>query len=241
MLRDYIQLGQRIELRAVTRVKMNGEEPVCKVYSSKIYDILSDERLEIFMPSENQKLILLPIDTEYQMIFYGGHGLYECRVRIVDRYKCNNVYILVVEMITSLKRHQRREFYRHTCVMDIGTRELAQQEIEAAKKQQAYVVPGITFQKSFLVDISGGGLRFITNYEYEKDSYVICKFALGQKNGIKEYEVVCQVLDVKGVQKRKGYYEYRVQYITISKEAREEIIRYIFEEERKNQRVKKDS
>lgn len=241
MLRDYIQLGQRIELRAVTRVKLNGEETACKVYSSRIYDILSDEKLEILMPTENQKIILLPIDTEYQMLFYGGHGLYECTVRIVDRYKSNNVYILAVEMITNLKKQQRREFYRHTCAMDIGTRELAQQEIEAAKKRQAYVVPGITFRKSFLVDISGGGLRFITDYEYEKDSFVICKFSLGQKKGVKEYEVVGQVLDVKSVQKRPGYFEYRVQYVTISREAREEIIRYIFEEERKNQRVKKDS
>ena len=45
----------------------------------------------------------------------------------------------------------------------------------------------------------------------------------------------------KKVEKRAGYYEHRVQYINISKSDREEIIHYIFEEERKNQKVKKDS
>ena len=48
-------------------------------------------------------------------------------------------------------------------------------------------------------------------------------------------------MDVKKVEKRAGYYEHRVQYVNIPKPVREEIIRYIFEEERKNQKIKKDS
>ena len=58
MLGDYIKLGQRIELQAVSRVKSNEETTVQKLYTSKVYDILSDERLEITMPVEHGKLIL---------------------------------------------------------------------------------------------------------------------------------------------------------------------------------------
>ena len=62
-----------------------------------------------------------------------------------------------------------------------------------------------------------------------------------RKNGKKTYEIVGRVLDVRKVEKRPGNYEHRIQYMNIPKEVREEIIRYIFEEERKNQKKKKDS
>lgn len=240
MLSDYIKLGQRIDLQAVSRVKSNDGTTVQKVYASKVYDILSDERLEITMPVEQGKLILLPVDTEYEMFFYGEKGLFECKANIVDRYKSNNVYILVMELITNLKKHQRREFYRHTCAMDIETRVLTEEEVELVEKQADDIAPG-TFDKSILVDISGGGLRFVTLHKYERDSVVLCKLKLWHKTGLKEYEIMCQVLDVKKVEKRAGYYEHRVQYDNISTNVREEIIRYIFEEERKNQKIKKDS
>ena len=74
MLSEYIKLGQRIELQAVTRVKRNEGQTVQKVYSSKVYDILSDERLEITMPVEQGKLILLPVDSEYELFFYSKLG-----------------------------------------------------------------------------------------------------------------------------------------------------------------------
>ncbi len=241
MLSDYIRLGQRIELQAVTRVKQNEGAPSPRVYASKVYDILSDERLEITMPLEQGKLILLPVDDEYEMFFYGEHGLYECMAKIVDRYKSNNVFILVMELTTSLKKYQRREFYRHTCAMDMETRTLTEEENKAPDKIQEQVEEPVAFDQSILVDISGGGLRFVTVQKYERDSIVRCKFKLCRNGEWKEYEINGWVLDVKKVENRAGYYEHRVQYANIPKQTREEIIRYIFEEERKNQKVKRDS
>ena len=246
MLNNYIQLGQRIELQAVTRVKLNEEQDT-KVYASKVYDILSDERLEITMPVEQGKLILIPIDVEYEMYFYGENGLYECHAKIVDRYKSNNVYILVMELTTNLKKYQRREFYRYTCAMDIETRELIPEELEEMENVETSgeiikpVPPKTMYEKSILVDISGGGLRFVTANKYDIGSSVLCKFKLWIKNGIKEYELRGSVLDIRKVERRVGYYEHRIRYTDISQSVREEIIRYIFEQERKNQKTKKDS
>lgn len=241
MLNDYIQPGQRIELHPLTRVKVNEDATQNKVYASKVYDILSDERLEILMPFEQTKLILLPVDAEYEMYFYAENNLYECVARIIDRYKCNNVYILLMELTTNLRKYQRREFYRFTCAMDMDTRVLADDEIEAALEKKRYFVPGLPLKKSILVDISGGGLRFVSDTEYEKGSLVYCRYNLWHKNGNKSYEIVGRVLSVRKIEKRPGSYEHRVQYLNIDKETREEIIQFIFEEERKNRKKKKDS
>ena len=241
MLKDYIQLGQRVELQLVSRVKLQDEEKKNKVYTSKVYDILSDERMEILMPFEQSKLVLLPVDAEYEMFFYAEHSLYECVARIIDRYKSNNMYILVMELTTNLRKYQRREYYRFSCALDMNTRVLAEEEIEAAEKHEKYLVPGLPLKRSIIVDISGGGLRFVSDFEYEKDSLVYCNYKLWQKDGNKSYEILGKVLDVKPLEKKRGSFEHRVQYVNIDKTTREEIIHYIFEEERKNRNKKKDS
>ena len=241
MLKDYIQLGQRVELHPVNRVKVQDDVEKTKMYSSKVYDILSDERMEILMPFEQSKLVLLPVNAEYQVFFYGEHSLYECVARIVDRYKSNNTYILLMELTTNLRKYQRREFYRFSCALDMDSRVLAEEEIEAVENDEKYLVQGLPLKRSIIVDISGGGLRFVSNFAYEKGSLIYCSYKLRHKNGNKIYEIFGKVLDVKPIEKKAGSFEHRVQYLNIDKATREEIIQYIFEEERKNRNKKKDT
>ena len=59
------------------------------------------------------------------------------------------------------------------------------------------------------------------------------------KDKLKDYNVVGKVLAVRPSENRKGVYEHRVQYINMGTDDREEIIRYIFEEERKHRSNKK--
>jgi c-di-GMP-binding flagellar brake protein YcgR len=86
-----------------------------------------------------------------------------------------------------------------------------------------------------VVDISGGGLRFVSNYAYEPGMLVHCCYSLNIEGKYKEYNLVGKVLYVDETNK-PGLYEHRVQYIDINTEDREEIIRFIFDEERKNRR-----
>ena len=50
MLDNFLKPGQRIDIKAVKRAKNTDEETVEKVYSSRIYDFVSDDTLEILMP-----------------------------------------------------------------------------------------------------------------------------------------------------------------------------------------------
>lgn len=237
MLDDLIKPGQRIDLKAVRRVKSGEEEQKERVYSSKIYDVISDDTLELFMPMEQSKLILLPVDAEYEVFLYTDNGLYECTVRITDRYKSNNIYLLLVEIETNLRKYQRRDFYRYNCALDMETRGLTKEEVFAFENGLDYQVPpGIPMAKSVIVDISGGGLRFVTKQEYEKGSLVECKYELFIHGGVKVYELICRVLSSKEIPNKRGEYEHRVQFVNLDNDEREEIIQYIFEEERKNRR-----
>lgn len=236
MLDNLIKPGQRVDLKAIRRVKTDDEQKN-KVYSTKIYDIMTEDQIEIVMPMEQTKLILLPVDGEYQMFFYTDNGLYESVVRIVDRYKSNNVYIILVELQTNLKKYQRRDFYRYSCSIDLSCRELLEEEKRAFENKIAYMAPpGLSYQKGMIVDISGGGLRFISRESYGGAEYISAYFELFVRGSAKHYEIICRVLNVRELDKKPGEFEHRVQFVNINNDEREEIIQYIFEEERKNRR-----
>lgn len=236
MLSKYVFPGDKLELQSVNRALKEGEEK--KVYTTRVYDVLSDDRLEIIMPMEKTKLILLPIDGEYDVCFYTSQGLYQCFSRIIDRYKSNNVYVLVLELTSNLRKHQRRNYYRYSCVLDMKMRELKTEEVQAVEANQVVLVPGLPLRRSLIVDISGGGIRFISDHEYEEGSMVYCTYQLVNNEKSKEYEVVGKILSARPVANRPGEYEHRVQYVNLGNDEREEIIKFIFEEERRLRRNK---
>ncbi|MCR4788025.1 MAG: flagellar brake protein [Lachnospiraceae bacterium] len=237
MLSKYILPGNRIEMQAVERVKLADEGERKRVYLSQVRDILSEEQLEIFMPMEKTKMILLPVNTEYDMYFYTPQGLYQCFANVIDRYKDENQYVLLMELTSNLRKFQRREYYRLSCALEMNSRPLEKEEKDAMdKKTGSYLVPGLPLKRSVVVDISGGGIRFLSSYSYEPDSLLYCKYNLVIDGTSKEYTLITKVLTSKELDDRPGVYEHRAQYVDIDTYDREEIIRFIFEEERKHRK-----
>lgn len=235
MVSKFISLGDKIELQAVARSAREQAAGAGTTYSSKVYDILSEDTLEIVMPMEKTKLILLPVDSEYDMVFYGKNGLYQCFARITDRYKTNNVYLLVVELTSNLRKYQRREYYRFSCALEMCARSLEEDEVQALENRKSRVLtPGLPLRQSVIVDISGGGLRFVSDRRYEPESLLYISYHLLKSGKRKKYEVIGKVFAVRELENRPGTWEHRVQYYDMDQKTREEIIRYIFEEERKS-------
>ena len=166
MLTKLILPGEKIELQSMEK-SILGSASDKKSYISRIYDVLSDDQFEVLMPMEQTKLILLPVDGEYDVCFYTKQGLYQCYVRIADRYKKDNTYILLCETISNLRKHQRREFYRFSCILNMSSRELVEEELSAIEQNKQYIQAGLPLRQSVVVDISGGGIRFVSDYKYE--------------------------------------------------------------------------
>lgn len=235
LLEKYVIPGCRVDLQAIDRSKDRTKEKSenRKSYQSQVIDVLSEDRVEIAMPMEKSKLILLPVDGEYDLYFYSDNGLYQCYARIVDRYKSNSMYVLVLDLISNLRRHQRREYYRFSCALEMNSRELQDEEVASTGKLEQALIPYLPLKSSVIVDISGGGLRFVANYAYEVQSLILCKYHLLIGGEAKEYNLAGKVLSVRELENRKGVFEHRVQYVNVDAAEREEIIKYIFDEERK--------
>ena len=96
---DLIKPGDKIDIRLLQQVE-NEERTgdTVKVYKSQVLDINKRGNLEISMPTEGTKLILLPLDVRLEFVFYSGGFLYKSIGQIVERFKRDNIYTLEVEL-----------------------------------------------------------------------------------------------------------------------------------------------
>lgn len=241
ILSKYVLPGSKVDIRVTKRKKGDKESEESKYYQTQVYDVISEDRIEVVMPMEKTKIVLLPIGGEFDLFFYTETSIYQCRSKIVDRNKKENVYLLTMDLISNLRKHQRREFYRFSCALEMKARVLGVEEITSLEEKgmkEEMTVPGLPLKRSIIVDISGGGLRFVSDYKYEPESVILCKYQLDSYEGTKVVEVLGKVLSVSEIENRSGMFEHRICYINISEDEREEIIKFIFEEERRSLKKK---
>lgn len=236
MIEKFISPGDKLELKSTVSVVLpDGTEGV-KTYRTSVYDILDDGRLELVMPMEQTKLVLLPVDGEYDVCFFSHGGMYRADVRIVDRQKINGTYILVVEMISNLHKYQRREYYRFNCVIEMKAREMTRQESEAFAKGLTYLISEKDMTRGVIVDISGGGTRFVSRQKFHEDSILLMSFKLPIMENERSFLLAAKVIYSGEIENRSNEFENRVKFEFIDTTTREEIIKYIFDEERKNRK-----
>lgn len=238
MLSKFVREGDRVELIPVEghgKGKQPANSDEVKNYATKVSTIIDDETVELLMPMEQTKLILLPVDAEYNVVFYTSGGLYQCFAKVEDRYKSGSLYLVQISLTSNLRKYQRREYYRFSCALEMCARNLEEEELEAVEKNaKVWLQPGKPMRRSVIVDISGGGLRFMSNQKYETGSMLYIGYNLIKGTVRKQYELVGKVLSVREIENRPGTFEHRVQYHNIDENSREEIIQFIFEEERKS-------
>ena len=233
LLSKFIAPGARVELLAKEHVIRNDISEK-KIYESKVVDVIGDDKLEILMPIEQTKLVLLPVNGEYNLHFFTSRGLFQCDAKVENRYKDGNLYLLEMKLTSSLQKYQRREFYRFPCVMDMEVRDLTADEKRRLDQEGEFIAEDdVTGNKAVILDISGGGLRFTSTTPFEPKTTVVCNYVLRREGGNRRLCVAGKLLSCKRLPNNPGQYEQRVMFTHISPREREDIIRYIFEEERK--------
>ena len=231
MLEKYVKIGDKVEIRLPQRTSLKEEEKRAdKIYLSKVNQIIGEDRLEILMPIEQSRMILLPRNIVFSLVIYTSSGLYQCEVRAVDRYKADNVFLQVLELMSGIKKYQRREFYRYSCTVPLFCRSLSEEERENLIWDDT--VPGV---EGTSFDVGGGGVRFRIGQQFEKDELILCILHLEVKGATREIQTLGKVLSVKEI-KNSSDFEVRVQFERITHKDRELIIQYIFEDERKRRK-----
>ncbi len=233
MIGRYVTPGDKLEMRSIEEVKLPDGTEGIRTYQSEVFDIQEDGKVLLAMPMDKTKLVLLPVDGEYDVCFFSKAGMVQANVRILDRQKLQNNYVLVTEVISDLRKYQRREYYRFNCVIESTVKTISTDEAETICKGLDHLVSDANMNAGIIVDISGGGLRFVSKQEYQAGDLVYMKFRLPIGDKKRSFGMAARVVSSKEMPRKTGEQETRVKFLAIDATTREEIIKYIFDEERK--------
>lgn len=246
MLSNLIEAGNKIDIQMLNHAELSSkmmDSP--RIYKSQIIDIMENGDIEILMPTERGKLLLLSLGMRYEFIFYTQTGLYKAIGEIKERYKSDNKFLILVTFHTPLSKYQRREYYRLEYLMDMSfyviPRKIA--ELDSAEEILEKVKEEISENKDSayspysgtMIDISGGGIRLRMDSKFEGQVFLLLFIKLGKEDFALEYPVLGHVISCDKVEEAYSKYELRIEFLFKDNDAkiREEIIKFIFAEQRK--------
>lgn len=228
-----ISIGNKLELVKLEDIIRNEKNK--KVYVSKIYDILSDNMLQIAMPICEGKIVPLSVSDKYAACFYTDKGLLQCNVLVTSRYKEGNLFFLEVKMLGELEKLQRRAFYRYSCLLDAKVRVVSDEEYDTGIPDDSSIPEEeLEWNDAKILDISGGGAKIVQRNFLEKNEVVKIKFSVVIVDETVNLSLFARILGSTRMQGRSDLCEQRLEFIKIRQEERDKIIRFIFESERIN-------
>lgn len=220
MIQTSVQLGDKIELTKKTEFDESD------TYYSMVFEVVDDQHMIIQAPIENGRIIPLELNSVYYICVFTERGLYRGEVEMTRRMKNEKLHYLELTFLTPLKKYQRRQYYRMNCVLSLSYKR------EDKIKQK-------TWETATILDISGGGVRFSTKSSLEVNRELVCHIQLKSKEETVEVDTQGKVLQSILIDQAGSTFQNRIRFTDISLEDRERIIKFIFEEERRQRKKEK--
>lgn len=217
-MRNAIKLGDKVEL--VTEVTLTNQQDK---YFSKVQEVDSDTSVVIMAPIENGRIEPLELNKNYGMSVYTDKGLYRCEVMVAKRVKTDNLYLLTLDILTTLQKYQRRQYYRMDCMLTFQYKDDLNKD----------------WHEGVILDISGGGIRFTSKSRLENDKELINHIRLNMLEDEEELFLSGMIIESAPMALDETIYENRVVFEGIDSMEREVIIKFIFEEERRRRKSRK--
>jgi c-di-GMP-binding flagellar brake protein YcgR len=246
MLQDIVSIGDKIEIR---QLDQRGEVmKSSKTYVSQMIDFAEDNKIVIATPIKNGLIVLLEKWVNYRLYFYTVKGLYQVDCTMLQTYREGKNVLSLVNVISEAKKIQRRKYYRLEYVHEIEYRLVTEEETlleerllkgnvinpdEKAEIRKRLAELNRVWNKAAITDLSGGGCRFNAEQKLERGNRIRIKLDFILKNELKKLDLLADIIDSQQIFERKGVYESRAEFYNILPKDREDLIKYIFEQERR--------
>ncbi len=249
MLSDVITVGDKIDVKPLDF--NGGLIKSSKTYVSQLLDIYDENTISIAMPYGNGLVHMLEQGKSYRLYFYSSKGLYQCDCVMSAIYRENNTLIASVKISTALEKIQRRQYYRLECIHEIEYRPITQEELqlenrlatnkfinaeEKADLRRRLSQLNQIWRKGSITDLSGGGARFNSDEPLNRGDRVRIKLDFIRGNELKRLVIGAEIIISGKMENRNGKYEHRAEFYDIGKTDREDLIKYIFEQDRRRRR-----
>lgn len=250
MLQELVQIGDKVELK---QLDDNGNPiKTANTYVSQVVCYIDEDKISIATPIRDGLIVILNKWANYRMYLYTAKGLFQCNCQMLTRQKEDNSIIL--KITSKPEKIQRRKYFRVQCEQDIVYRHYFEEELELENKlffdhsitlkEKAEIRKRLaeinnSWTKGHILDLSGGGCRFYSKEELKAGEKIVIKLDFIYQNEVKKLEITSVILASDKMYKGSLYYEHRAEFSDISPKDREDLIKYIFEQERLRRRKEK--
>ncbi|HWT76777.1 MAG TPA: PilZ domain-containing protein [Mobilitalea sp.] len=252
MLREVLTLGDKIDIKPLDK----AGKPLrnARTYVSQLLDFADFDIINISAPIVYGRAIIFNAGENYNLCFYTNIGLFQCNCVVLSNHKENNAMVCVVRITTNLEKYQRRQYYRLECLLDIEYRvirkeeEMIEQKIHSndfrsnQEKEDCFKLMALfekEWVKATVMDISGGGARYNSPVQYNQGDKLRIKLDLAMRSEIKRLVLSAIMVTSIRVTNRYDSYENRIEFTDIPQRDREELIKFIFEQDRKRRKNEK--
>ncbi len=229
-----ITIGDKIDLKKIDKRLSADLDKVMPNYISQVLDEAENGDLLVAMPVYEGRVIPLNVGDEYDTTFYTKSGLLNCRTVVTGRYKKGALFLLALSTLSELKKIQRREYFRLNCRNPLKYRVLGEDERNEIEKGNTYDIQleEDEWKNGIMLDLSGGGIRFVSAFRDEKDVMLQVRFEfVHEGNPIMVYSYA-QLLRCEVSENNKSIYDHRIKFFHMDRNVRESIIKYIFDIQR---------
>lgn len=240
-----LSIGIKVDVVRQDKMKNGDEAPVL---SSKVVDILDEKQIVIAMPMDRTVSIPLRINERIECFFYTGKGMFSAYAKVEDRYKEGNLPLIKLTIVSDFEKLQRREYYRVECY--IPFKFVVLEEVEVNKLLTFNGTDRATlrdyqnhledmeeeirvWQNGVILDLSGGGSRFITETDIKKGDAILLSMRLQNDDVEQDIVVVSRIINVEEKVEVEGKKEIRARFYKLQDTLRDFIVKYVFNKERK--------
>jgi len=210
--KDALHIGEKIEI-----VKQSKKK--AQVYPSQILDIISDDIYIISGPIYKNVIVPLHIGDTVKIVYIRENkGRYIFEAEVLDR-EDKIVYKLKIMKTSEVYRLQQREYYRFNINMPV----IKYHTLKVGSETK------VIEEKCISKDLSGNGIKIMCNFNHSIGDKIRCSFKINDIN----ISALGEIVRVKSIENLDYMYEVGINFIGIKNEDREDIVKFIFGEERK--------
>lgn len=225
-MRKIFKVGDKIE---IVRIDRRTWEEKDVQYISKIADI-KDEYFYIFTPIKEGVYVTFYIDEILRVYKVSSDGVWVFDGVVEERFK-EPEYMIKVHQISDVRKIQRRMFFRLPINLDIFIKHLNSglMSVRNTPEEAADDFSEGKIVKALTKDISGGGVCFITQEEFEIGDLILTKIPIEQE----ELILKAQILRKERVQHPTYRFMYGCKFVEARQNEIDKIVRFIFAQQQK--------
>lgn len=245
MVKNSITIGDKVDVSRHQKLK-NGED--FPILSSKVVDIIDDTTLVISMPMDKTVTVPLSSNEKVELFFYAQSSILSASANVLERYYEGKIPVVKLKFSSPLEKFQRRQFYRIECYIPFRYHVVSEEEMKKVLEfrgndrtsnqkfydyLQTFVDETTEWKDGVILDLSGGGMRFVTDVELQKQSPLLLTVDITVGQETMSLNLMLIIISVEGKREVKGKYEVRARFYKIKDTFRDTIVKFVFDEERR--------